>query len=320
MNTTTKIILAIVIVAVAGVAIYFEVSHLFPPAPVPVLPVTVATSTPVVQPQVTTALYSCDGGKSITAAFSENASSTAATSTSPDQPPVPNGIVALTLSDGRAMTLNQTISADGGRYANADESFVFWDKGNTALVLENNKPSSFTGCIVVAPEPTGIALPEIYSNSIFGFSIRLPYGYATGTPYKYQELGPGKSISGIKFTIASSTHAGTNLGSDSYVGVEQIPKAPICTAALFLEKGITATIVNEGDMQYSLATSTGAGAGNRYEETVYAYPGTSPCIAVRYFIHYGVIENYPAGAVKEFDKQALLTEFDGIRHTLTVAQ
>ena len=66
--------------------------------------------------------------------------------------------------------------------------------------------------------------------------------------------------------------------------------------------------------------STGAAAGNRYEETVYTLPGTNPCIAVRYFIHYGVFQNYPAGTVREFDQQALLASFDAIRHTLVIVQ
>jgi membrane-bound inhibitor of C-type lysozyme len=42
----------------------------------------------------------------------------------------------LTLSDGRAMNLFQTISASGARYANTDESFVFWNKGNSATISE----------------------------------------------------------------------------------------------------------------------------------------------------------------------------------------
>ena len=38
----------------------------------------------------------------------------------------------------KTLYLPQTISADGGRYANADESIVFWNKGNTAFVTEGN--------------------------------------------------------------------------------------------------------------------------------------------------------------------------------------
>lgn len=67
---------------------------------------------------------------------------------------------------------------------------------------------------------------------------------------------------------------------------------------------------------FNVASSTGAGAGNRYEEIVYAIPGTNPCQAVRYFIHYSFFENYPVGTVREFDKKTIVTQFDQIRRTL----
>jgi membrane-bound inhibitor of C-type lysozyme len=56
--------------------------------------------------------------------------------------------VELMLSDGREMMLPQTISGSGIRYANADESFVFWSKGNTAFATEGdpNTPT-FADCV-----------------------------------------------------------------------------------------------------------------------------------------------------------------------------
>ncbi len=70
----------------------------------------------------------------------------------------------------------------------------------------------------------------------------------------------------------------------------------------------------------ALQVATGAGAGNRYEETVYATPSMSSCVAVRYFIHYVAIENFPDDTVKAFDQEALLNQFDQIRRTLTIGQ
>jgi hypothetical protein len=95
--------------------------------------------------------YQCNGGKTIHAEFYEGTTTPAA---GPDQPPTPGGSAKLTLSDGRAMTLKQTISADGVRYSNGDpmvkgsETFVFWTKGNGVLVLENDVEKSYTGCVV----------------------------------------------------------------------------------------------------------------------------------------------------------------------------
>ena len=54
--------------------------------------------------------------------------------------------VSLTLSNGRRITLPHALSADGARYANADESFVFWNKGNTAFVTENGT-TTYDGCV-----------------------------------------------------------------------------------------------------------------------------------------------------------------------------
>ena len=58
--------------------------------------------------------------------------------------------VELTLSDGRNMLLSQAVSASGARYANTDESFVFWNKGNTAFITEG-ATTSFQDCAVSAP-------------------------------------------------------------------------------------------------------------------------------------------------------------------------
>ena len=303
MKNSIKIIILVVVLAV--IAFFVFKGHSSAPT----------SSTPT--PPATTVTYSCDAGKTINATFYEGASKAP---TSHGGAPIPGGSVMLMLSDGRMLTLAQTISADGARYANTDESFVFWEKGNGALVLEGGQEKSYTGCIMLQPVVAGSDLSQSYSNSSDGFSILLPQGYMADASYKYQQLGPGKDIPGVKFTIAASVAKGTNLASDTYASVEEIPKAQDCSATLFLDQGAKAHTVTDGNTTYSVASSTGAGAGNRYEETVYAIPGTNPCIAVRYYIHYGVIENYPPGAVQGFNEPALLSEFDAIRHTLVIAQ
>ena len=109
------------------------------------------TSSPTIIGQ---AAYACDANRTITATYYSQA---AATTPPPGQPPVPSGSVAITLSDGRAMRLPQTISASGIRYANADESFVFWSKGATAFVAEgvgNTASQTYANCIsTIATSP-----------------------------------------------------------------------------------------------------------------------------------------------------------------------
>jgi membrane-bound inhibitor of C-type lysozyme len=258
--------------------------------------------------------YVCNADKTITAVYYEGVTTP---SVNPDQPPVPGGSVEVTLSDGRHLVLHQTLSADGTRYANADESFVFWGKGNGALVLEDNTQKNYIGCVMIAQLGAGSSLTQSYANGSLGFSLRIPPDFSPNEAYEYQ-LSPSKTISGVKFTIPETLAAGTNLSVDSYLSVESMPQTASCTADLFIDGIHPPQQISEGDVEYSVATSSDAGAGNRYEETVYAIPGTNPCVAVRYFIHYGVVQNYPEGTVKEFDKQALLDLFDEIRQTLVL--
>lgn len=299
MNNAVRNILILIVIIIAGFGIWYLAGR--PPAPA-----VTGAGTPIAQ-----ASFACDAGKTITASFYQGESKP---SPSHDKPPMPGGSAAITLSDGRSMTLSQTISADGGRYANTDESFVFWTKGNGAFVTEGSQ-QTYTGCIVIAADPG--SLPQTYANSSKGFSVRYPAGYAPDANYQYQELGPGKTIGGVKFTIPASIAQGTNLGADSYVSVEEVSGAEKCSPSMFIDDpAAKASQVTDNGTDYSVASTTGAGAGNRYEETVYALPGTNPCTAIRYFIHYGVIENYPAGAVRQFDHAALVSQFDAIRRTL----
>lgn len=59
-----------------------------------------------------------------------------------------NAIVTL---DGTPYELSLAISASGARYANADESFVFWNKGNESMVLVNDEVV-YEGCRVPGTE------------------------------------------------------------------------------------------------------------------------------------------------------------------------
>lgn len=171
------------------------------------------------------------------------------------------------------------------------------------------------------PKTSGQNLSQIYSNKTEGFSISYPVDYVADESYVYQALGPGRDINGVKFTIPSKVSAGTNLGADSYISVETLPGAiNSCSAEIYLDNSKSAGFVDENGHRYSIATSSGAAAGNRYDEKVYATPVTGGCIAVRYFIHYGVFENYPPGAIKQFDEQALMNKFDAIRRTLVLVK
>jgi len=82
--------------------------------------------------------FECDGEKALKAEFLD-------------------GSVRLALSDGRQLSLPQTVSASGaparagephagGRYANTDGSFVFWNKGITAFIEESGT-QTYESCL-----------------------------------------------------------------------------------------------------------------------------------------------------------------------------
>jgi membrane-bound inhibitor of C-type lysozyme len=78
---------------------------------------------------ISTVTFTCKDGKSIEASFYSEK-------------------VDLKLSDGRSMSLPQTMSGSGIRYANADESLVFWSKGNTAFITEGKDATpTFEDCV-----------------------------------------------------------------------------------------------------------------------------------------------------------------------------
>lgn len=73
-------------------------------------------------------VFVCDGGKSIHALFYDRG-------------------VRVGFPKEPESFLLQTISASGARYANTDESLVFWNKGNEAFIMKNNEADlNFKNC------------------------------------------------------------------------------------------------------------------------------------------------------------------------------
>ena len=143
--------------------------------------------------------------------------------------------------------------------------------------------------------------------------------YTRNSNYEYV-LGVPKGIAGSSYTIPPSLAEGTNLSTDTYISYEELPNPTSCDPREFLDGEPEVSEVTDDGITYLVAHSVGAGAGNRYDETVYVFKDYKPCNAIRYYIHYGVIENYPKGTVKEFDRTALITQFDSIRHLLAASR
>lgn len=178
-------------------------------------------------------------------------------------------------------------------------------------------------------EQTGKELPPstgdwaTFTSPTSGFSISYPRGYTVDTTYSYQD-GGAAGIPGVSFTIPEAITKGTNLDADTYVSVETLPDAVACTADLFLSEDPSGTgkvrTVKEGETEYSVMQASEGAAGNVYDQYLYALIGSSPCLAVRYFIHSGNMGMYDPGTVHAFDRPALLTQFDKIRKSLVIGR
>ena len=155
-----------------------------------------------------------------------------------------------------------------------------------------------------------------YASTTLGLSLRYPQQYALDESYAYDAFGQNKLINGVKFSVPASMATGTNLSSDSYVSVEWLPRALKCTGDIYLKSATSSVSITEGGVKYLLAKQTGAAAGNIYEEWVYAIENSTPCTALRYFIHSTNIGNYATGTVQAFNKTSLIADFDQIRRSL----
>lgn len=172
-----------------------------------------------------------------------------------------------------------------------------------------------------APEvvvPVDEQLPPTSTYATSTFSVTYPVAFAIDSNYAYEQF-EGKPIFGVKFTVPESMATSTNLSSDTYVSVETLPRANACSGDIYLPADVRATSETYGGVTYSVASSSDAGAGNLYEEFVYALPDSQPCTAVRYFIHSTQLGNYPDGTVTAYDRAALIAAFDSIRRSVTLS-
>lgn len=179
-------------------------------------------------------------------------------------------------------------------------------------LMKNNPP--------LKPAPQENIQTQTYSSSKYGFAFKHPSNWSVDESYAYDLLGPKEpTIPGVKLYVPTNLTQGTNLSpSQTGISIEVMPNMPSCSAYPFLIQ--PGSVINEtiNGATYSTASSTGAGAGNLYEEYIYALPNTDPCVAIRYFIHSTNIANYPEGTVEEYDRAELLKNFNAVRDSLTV--
>jgi hypothetical protein len=158
---------------------------------------------------------------------------------------------------------------------------------------------------------------KTYTNHVLGYSISYPADWRMDVNYVYAGFGPDYPIMGVAFEIPAAMTAATNLKSRlTNVSVESRDRPGACDARRFIPNPADAHDITEYGRTWSVATQRDGGAGHRYDITVFVAKETSPCIAVRYFIHSMNIDHYDPGTVREFDRAALMANFDAVRRTL----
>src|SRR4051812_36986918 len=63
-----------------------------------------------------------------------------------------------------------------------------------------------------------------YASSTMGISLRYPQGFTVNEAYADTSVSVKKPIAGVSFTIPPAMATGTNLSSDTYLSVEQLPR------------------------------------------------------------------------------------------------
>ena len=166
--------------------------------------------------------------------------------------------------------------------------------------------------------PDGYSLYTIRNK---GVELFIPDNFRIEDTYSYDLISSENKPTWVAFYVSPDETNDTNLSQDSYFSVEFTDNTT-CEVKDFIDTQMysnQSSGTDENGNEYLLVSWEDVWAWNRYEQSLYLYDKEEECLAVRYFIHYWVIENYP-DTVKEFDKNALINTFDISRESLTLTR
>jgi membrane-bound inhibitor of C-type lysozyme len=252
-----------------------------------------STTTPT--PTVTVAMnYYCQDGKTITATYTNNSAS-------------------LKLSDGRTLTLAQTVSGSGVRYESGSIAFV--SKGNNAILTENGT-NTYDNCVGGTRTSSGTSYTFTDASKLFSFTypgvgtLSSTSGYDVN--WKNNTTTLGMLLAQVSFP--SSLQPKTNFGDSRFtVGTSSDVTAVKNCLTENTGGSSKGTLFTINGVQYTKLTASDAGAGNLYDTTSYRTLRNSQCYAIEYTIHSTQLGNYPVSAgIKAYDKVAATNMFESI--------
>ncbi|MDB5189807.1 MAG: hypothetical protein JWN49_133 [Parcubacteria group bacterium] len=243
--------------------------------------------------------YTCDSGKTFTATFSDTD-------------------VALTLSDGRSLTLPHVMSGSGIRYEQGNVVLV--GKGSDAFIEENGA-QTYVNCVVnaAAPVTTTTTTNTTFTDQGHTFSFSYPSDFtASGAGIGYtQEWMSNATTTGLvlaKLTLPRSFQSSTNF-SEAKLTVGTSADAAAVASCLTDTTGtsVSKSTVTINGTTYTKFVGSDAGAGNLYQTTSYHTKRNSQCYVVEYTIHSTNIGNYsPDQGIKEYDSVKVNALLDSV--------
>jgi hypothetical protein len=160
----------------------------------------------------------------------------------------------------------------------------------------------------------------VYTDPQYGFTLSYPVKAAVETDA--QENGQLDVIPVAAIVVSPDLAAfkGTNLGDASVsVGVsEDATIVAACSAAKAAQGEKPAGTVTLGSVKFARFTFEDAAMGNRYASTLYRAVDGGACYEIAEFVHWAAIENFPAGAVKEFDRAKVDAELRAITRSFAL--
>ena len=177
----------------------------------------------------------------------------------------------------------------------------------------------------VSPLTTTTTIPGIipgvasvrYEDKQFGFSLDRPQNSTIET----QGFGaylPLTQTPMVAITLPKELFEGTNLiEAGVYIGTSSSPAIASKWNLPSAESGeVPAGTIEVNGTSFAVFTSTGAAAGNIYEERVYRALRNATCFEIVELLHSGNIDNYEAGVVA-FDRGRFQSYLEAIVQTFS---
>ena len=236
--------------------------------------------------------------------------------------------VALAFDDGTNLTLPQTMSGSGIRYeatstpsAGSGQAvdLLFMGKGDWGAFTNSASTTDMRYADCTAAHVTSASAAGMNQYEDLGKTFAFSYPTAFQVAGIEPGYGPGWSAPATttgmvlaKIYVPKSFEPGTNFGDAWFtVGTSADPSA-VATCLENLNGSMATTTASFGGQTYTRLAFYGAGAGNRYDTTSYRLVKDNQCYAIEYTVHYGVLENYPKGAVQAFDEPKVASALDQI--------